>query len=97
MPDIHLSGQHISKGENWFAKNTAQKIKTRVPTRIGARSIDFYIFINDLFLINLASESLADDNTLYSCGHDLQDIVTNLGTDLSKLLAWFNSNGMVAN
>ena len=59
----------------------------------------FNIIINDLFLINLDSEicNFTDDNTLYSCGHDLQEIVTNLEDDLSKLLEWFKSNEMVAN
>ena len=32
-----------------------------------------------------------------TCGHDLQEIVTDLENDLSKLLDWFKSNGMVAN
>ena len=59
----------------------------------------FNIFINDLCLINLDSEicNFADDNTLYSCGYDLQEIVTNLENDLIKLLEWFKSNGMIAN
>ena len=59
----------------------------------------FNIFINDLCLINLNSEicNFADGNTLYSCGHDLQEIVTNFENDLSKLLGKFESNGMVAN
>ena len=35
-------------------------------------------------------DSIADDNTLYSCEHYLQEIVTDLENDLSKLLDWFN-------
>ena len=80
-------------------RNTAKVIKIGVPEGSVLGPLLFNIFINDLFLINLDSEicSFADDNTLYSCGHDLQEIVTNLENDLSKLLEWFKSNGMVAN
>ena len=63
------------------------------------RPLLFNIFINDVCLINLDSEicNFADDNILYSCGHDLQEIVTNLENDLCKLLKWFKNNGMVVN
>ena len=59
----------------------------------------FSIFINDVCLINLDSGicNFAYDNTLCSCGHDLQEIVTNLENDLCKLLKWFKNNGMVVN
>ena len=59
----------------------------------------FNIFINDLFLIKLNSEicNFADDKRLYSCGKDLNEIVTNLEIDLRSLLTWFAKNGMVAN
>ena len=59
----------------------------------------FNIFINDLFFMKLNSEvcNFADDNTLYSCGKDLNEIVTNLEIDLSRLFKWFGENGMVAN
>ena len=39
----------------------------------------------------------ADDNTIYSCGIDLHEIVTNLESYLSRLMEWFTNNGMVAN
>ena len=59
----------------------------------------FNIFINDLFLMKLNSEicNFADDNTIYLCGKDLNEIVTNLEIDLSRLLKWFAKNGMVVN
>ena len=41
--------------------------------------------------------NFADVNTIYSCGIDLHEIVTNLESDLSRLLEWFTHNGMVAN
>ena len=50
-------------------------------------------------LINLDSDTcnFADDSTLYSCEHDLQEIVTNLENDLCKLLEWFKNTGLEAN
>ena len=80
-------------------RSTAKEIKIGVPQGSVLGPLLFNIFINDLCLINLDSEicNFADDNTLYSCGHDLQEIVTDLENDLSKLLDWFKSNGMVAN
>ena len=46
----------------------------------------FNIFINDLFLKKLSSEigNFADDNTIYSCRKDLNEIVANLEIDLSR-------------
>ena len=41
--------------------------------------------------------NFADDNTLYSCEKDLNEIVTNLEIDLSRLFKWFAENGMAAN
>ena len=38
-----------------------------------------------------------DDNTIYSCGKDLNEIVTNLEIDLSTLLKRVASNGLVTN
>ena len=41
--------------------------------------------------------NFVDDNTIYSCGLDLHGIVTNLESDLSRLLEWLTNIGMVAN
>ena len=78
---------------------TARKIKIGVPQGSVLGPLLFNIFANDICLINLGLEicNFVDDNTLYSCGHDLQEIVTNLENDLCKLLKWFKNNGMVVN
>lgn len=59
----------------------------------------FNIFINDLFLFGLGSEicNFADDNTIFACGNDLNEIVMYLEDDLCKLLEWFTCKGMVVN
>ena len=56
----------------------------------------FRIFNNDLFLRKLSSEicNFTDDNTTYSCGKDLNEIVANLEIDFSRLLKWFAGNSI---
>ena len=41
--------------------------------------------------------NFADVNTIYSCGIDLHEIVTNFESDLGRLPELFANNGMVAN
>ena len=41
--------------------------------------------------------NFADDNTIYACGNDIQEIVMVLEDDFCKLLEWFTCYGMVVN
>ena len=94
----YLDGRHqrVKIGSH---RITAKRIKIGVLQGSVLGPLLFNIFINDLFLIRLDSETcnFADDNTIYSWGLDLYEIVTNLESDLRRLLKWFTNNGMVAN
>ena len=76
-------------------KSTAKRIKTGIPHGSVLGHLLFNIFINDLFFMKLNPEicNFADDNTLHSCAKDLNEIVTNLKIDLSRL---FKKNHLFA-
>ena len=59
----------------------------------------FNIFFNDLLDIIESSNicNFADDNTIYDCGNTVRDVTSRLENDLSKVLAWFSTNQLVAN
>ena len=59
----------------------------------------FNIGVNDLIYFNHNTEicNFADDNTIYSCGTNLDRIIIDLEEDLSQALEWFESNRLVAN
>ena len=54
----------------------------------------FNIFINDSFLFIRKSEvcNFADDNTLYSVGKNIENVIPNLKTDLVGVMEWFKIN-----
>ena len=49
--------------------------------------------------MSLESEirNFADDNTIFACGNNIQEIVIKLENDLGLLLDWVSKNGMIAN
>ena len=59
----------------------------------------FNIYVNDLiyFIQNTEICNFADDNTIYSCGTNLDGIIIDLEEDLYQALEWFESNRLAAN
>ena len=59
----------------------------------------FNNFINDLFFLSAKCEvcNFADDNSLYSCGMNLDNIFSNLTQDMENVYEWFLYNSMKAN
>ena len=59
----------------------------------------FNIFINDLFLFIRKSGvcNFADDNKLYSVGKKIENVISDLKTDLIEVVEWFKINSLKAN
>ena len=59
----------------------------------------FNIFINDLFLFirNSGVYKFADDNTLYSVGKNIENVTSDLKTNLVGVMEWFKINSLKAN
>ena len=62
-------------------------------------SLLFNTFINDLFLFIRKSGvcNFADDNTLYSFGGNIENVVSDLKIDLVGIIEWFKINSLIAN
>ena len=54
-------------------------------------SLLFHVFINDFFLFIRRSEvgNFADDNTLYSVGKNIENVISDLKIDLVRLMVLF--------
>ena len=59
----------------------------------------FNIFLCDLFLImeNIDIASYADDNTPYTTGNLIEEVIQKLENATKKLFQWFSDNQMKAN
>ena len=59
----------------------------------------FNIFLCDLFFIvkNVDFASYADDNTPYTTGENIEEVILNLEKEASSLFKWFSDNQMKAN
>ena len=75
-----------------WLRSAAKRIKICTPQGSVLGPLLFNKFINNLLLIKLSSKicTFTDDNTICSCGKDLNEIVASLEIHLSRLLkAWF--------
>ena len=59
----------------------------------------FNIFLCDLFLImeNIEIASYANDNTPYTTGNSIEEVIQNLQNAAQTLFQWFSDNQMKAN
>ena len=59
----------------------------------------FNIFVNDLFLFirEYGVCNFADDNTLYGVGQNIDNVISDLKTDLVGVIEWFRINSLKAN
>ena len=57
------------------------------------------IFINDLFLFIRKSGvcNFADDNTLYSVGKNIENVISDLKTDIVGIIEWFKISSLKSN
>ena len=63
------------------------------------RPLLFNIFLCDLFLIieNIDIASYADDNTPYTTGNSIEEVIQKLENAARTLCQWFTDNQMKAN
>ena len=70
-----------------------------VPQRSILGPLLFDIFLCDLFLImgNIDIASYADNNTLYSTGNSIKEVIQKLENAAKTLFQWFSDNQIKAN
>ena len=59
----------------------------------------FNIFINDFVLAIQSSQvcNFADDNTVFACGKNVEEVIACLEFDIENAISWYRENNMVAN
>ena len=71
----------------------------RSTTRVHLGPLLFNVFINDMYLfINKCTlYNYADDNSLSCAATEVEEVMSSLQMDGSKVIQWFTDNGMLAN
>ena len=86
---VFLSGQYSTEGI----------VECGIPQGSVLGPLLFCIFINDLPLNitndNVVCDLFADDNSIHSCGSDLQSVQTSLQEGLNDVSTWCDQNRMV--
>ena len=86
---VFLNGQYSTEGI----------VECGIPQGSVLGPLLFYIFINDLPLNitndNVVCDLFADDNSIHSCGSDLQSVQTSLQEGLNDVSMWCDQNRMV--
>ena len=81
------------------AYSSWEEILFGVPQGSILGPILFNIFLSDLFLVvnNVDIASYADDNTIYTSGENIDEVIFSLQESSKKLFKWFTDNQMKTN
>ena len=71
----------------------------RIPQGSLLGPLHFNVFISDLFLFIRKSEvcNFAEDNTVYSIGKNIENVISVFKTDLVRVMEWFKIDSLKAN
>ena len=100
---LELLYSYLSNREQRFKMNSTfsdWKCKVYgVPQGSVLGPLLFNTFINDFVLAIQSSQvcNFADDNTVFACGTNVEEVIACLEFDIENAISWFRENNMVAN
>ena len=88
-----------TKKQNKFSIQLMERNFIRSSPGINIRTALFNIFLCDLFFImdDISFASYADDNTPYTVGNDMEDVIFKLQNSAKILFQWFMDNQTKSN
>ena len=88
-----------TKKQNKFSIQLMERNFIRSSPGINIRTALFNIFLCDLFFImdDISFASYADDNTPYTVGNDMEDVIFKLQNSAKILFQWFMDNRTKSN